>query len=141
MPGMNAPAALQFSPDGRLLTYLWSEAADLVRQIWAYDTQTHERRLFARAPGEGDTDATVSAEEALRRERLRMRGSGITSYAWAERANICLIPLLGEVYLTDAAGSLRKIETGGAVTDPRLDPEGRALAFVRDGELWSLNLE
>jgi len=140
MPGLNAPAALQFSPDGRLLTYLWSEDGTLIRQLWAYDRESAETRAIARAPGEGDTDTAVSAEEALRRERLRMRGFGITSYAWAERANVFIVPLLGEVYIGSEDRHLRKLNTGGGAIDPRLDPEGSALGFVRDGELWVLDL-
>jgi len=140
MPGLNAPAALQFSPDGRLLTYLWSEDGTLVRQLWAYDRESAETRAIARAPGEGDTDAPITPEETLRRERLRMRGFGITAYAWAERANVFIVPSLGEVYSGSSDGELIKLNTGGGAIDPRLEPGGSALGFVRDGELWVLDL-
>ncbi|HTE86588.1 MAG TPA: S9 family peptidase, partial [Dehalococcoidia bacterium] len=104
MPGMNAPAAVRFSPDGRDLTYLWSENHSLMRQLWAFDLESQETRLLVRAAGQGDADATVSPEEALRRERLRMRGSGITAYAWADDRAVLLVPMLGRLFVSDDHG-------------------------------------
>src|SRR5579875_2385911 len=90
VPGGNAPAAVRFSSDSRFLTYLWSNDGSLVRQLWGYEIASGETKLLVRAEGQGDTDATVSAEEALRRERQRQRGFGITAYAWAEKAPVLL---------------------------------------------------
>ena len=39
---MDGPASLAFSPDSRLLTYLWSEDGDLSRDLWALDVATGE---------------------------------------------------------------------------------------------------
>lgn len=141
LPGANAPASVQFSPDGRLITYLWSEAGTLIRQLWAHDLESGETRLLARAPAEGDTDATVSREEALRRERLRLRGFGITTYAWAKKTPVLLVPVLGELFSGGEDGRLRQLEQGSGALDAQLNPAGTAVAFVREGELWVLGLE
>jgi dipeptidyl-peptidase 4 len=141
MPGMNSPANLRFSPDSRLLTYLFSEDGTLVRQLWAWDLATAQARVLARAPGQGDTDASVSPEEALRRERQRVRGFGITNYAWAKERGLFIVPSLGEVYAGGEDGQLRKLDTGGGAIDPRLNPQGTAVAFVRDGELWATEID
>src|SRR5579871_5521255 len=82
LPGTNTPVQLRFSPDSRLVTFLYSEDGSLTRQLWAFDPETGERTLLVRPPGEGVTDANVSREEQLRRERQRQRGFGVTSYAW-----------------------------------------------------------
>ena len=50
-------------------------------------------------PGSGDTDANVSKEEALRRERQRLRDTGITQVVRAEEADVAVIPLQGDLYL------------------------------------------
>ncbi len=137
LPGMNAPSAVRFSPDGRYLTYLWSEDGSLVRQLWGYELESRRTELLVRAEGQGDTDATVSAEEALRRERQRVRGFGVTSYAWAEGAPALLVPLQGRLLVSDDYGAhLRALATIGEAIDPHLSPSGDAVAYVSEGELW-----
>ena len=54
------PARLAFSPDGRLLTYLWSEDESLVRALWVFDVVNGERRVLAHPPGSGTTDANAN---------------------------------------------------------------------------------
>ena len=44
-------------------------------------------------PGSGDTDANVSQAEALRRERMRLRDTGITQVIRPEKADVAVIPL------------------------------------------------
>jgi dipeptidyl-peptidase-4 len=142
LPGMNVPSGLAFSPDGRLLSYLWSEDGSLVRQLWAYDFAKQAIRMLARAPGDGDSDKTVSAEEALRRERLRMRGFGITGYAWAKDAPVLLVPVSGRLLVSDNYDApLRELQTPVGAINPQLSPDGRSVAFVRDGELWVIGTE
>ena len=46
LPGTVIPGALAFSPDNRLVTYLFSPEGGLVRQLYAYDTETGQERLL-----------------------------------------------------------------------------------------------
>ena len=39
-PGMAIPGAFSFSPDDRLLTYLFSAEGSLSRQLYVFDTET-----------------------------------------------------------------------------------------------------
>jgi len=134
-PGMNIPTSLAFAPDGRL-TFLYSAEGTLVRQLYAWDPQTGERSLLLE-PGE---DGTYSREEALRRERQRQYGLGVTTYAWAEAGQTLLVPLGGAIYVRrERAGDLRKV-ADAPCTDPQLNPDGTAVAFVRHGELYVLDL-
>lgn len=137
--GMNAPVAPRFSPDGRHLCYLYSAEGTLTRDLWVYDRETgHEFPL--RAGTGGDSDATVSREEALRRERQRQMASGVTSYAWCEQGDALLVPAGGGVYVRQGIeGGPRLVAEGGCI-DPRLSPDGRRVAFVRDGELYAVDL-
>jgi dipeptidyl-peptidase-4 len=139
-PGMNVPVAARFSPDGQLVTYLYSSEGTLTRELWAYDLQT-QREWRVLEPPSQDTDATVSREEALRRERQRQYGKGVTGYAWSEVGSTLLVQTGGEVLVrTDGTGAFRAVAQGGACIDPRLNRDGTRLAFVRDGELYSLDL-
>src|SRR5262245_22148084 len=137
-PGAGAPARLAFSPDGRLLSYLFSGRGDLALDLWALDLATGERRVLARPPGAGTTDATANPEEALRRERERLRAGGVTHYRWAKDADRLVVPINGQIYHTTSGGeTLRLLAPAGApAVDPRPTPEGAAVVFVREGELW-----
>src|ERR1700729_778039 len=77
-PGTVAPGSFAFTPDGKSVTYLKAEGASLSRVLWKVDIAGGPPRVIARPPGSGDTDANVSKEEALRRERQRQRDTGIT---------------------------------------------------------------
>jgi dipeptidyl-peptidase 4 len=65
----------------------------------------------------------------------------VTSYAWSEQGDTLLIPLRGDIYIKRGVdGALRQVTEGGGCIDPRLNRDGTAVAFVRDGELYSLDL-
>lgn len=134
-PGLNVPVSVAFAPDGRL-SFLYSEEGTLVRQLYAWDAGTGERALLVEPPER----AGISREEALRRERQRQYGQGITSYAWSEEGQTLLVPAGGALYVrTTAEGPLR-LAADGPCVDPRLNRDGSAVAFVRGGELCVLDL-
>src|SRR5512146_3276228 len=83
-PGTAVPAAIRFAPGGSLVTCLASPDGSLTQSLVAVDAATGARRVLFDAAGGGVRDETVSREEALRRERLRERGLGVTSYEGAE---------------------------------------------------------
>lgn len=125
-PGTAVPANFAFVPDGRRLSFLFSDAGTLARSLWEMDLDSGERGLLAAAGGDGP----MSRDEALRRERLRLRETGVTHYAWAKDAPVLLVVRGGDAYVD---GQLR----AQGVSDPQLSRDGRLLAFVRDGELWA----
>jgi dipeptidyl-peptidase-4 len=141
-PGANVPASLAFSPDARLLTYLFSERGDLTRDLWAFDVQTGERRILASAPDGGETDQNVSPEEALRRERQRLREGGITHYSWAKEADRLLVPINGQLYVTSSAGEPLRLLAPATepADDARLSQDGQRVVFVRGRELWVVDV-
>src|SRR5690606_12165438 len=93
-------------------------------------------------PGE----ETLSDEEKARRERQRIAGlSGIVDYQWSPDAKTLLFPLGGELYLYDLAKSgrdaVRKLtDDGGFATDPKISPKGGFVSFIRERELWVIDL-
>jgi dipeptidyl-peptidase 4 len=148
LPGMAVPGELAFSPDDRLITYLFSPERDLVRQLYAFDPATGERHLVASPPAREAVEEELSLEEALRRERQRQRELGVTRYAWAKDANRILLPLEGGLYIKDGPdAALRRLPTdrieGGEapVLDPQLSPDGNWAAYVQDAELYVVAAE
>ena len=143
-PGFSCPASLAFSPDDRLLTFLYSPDATLVNQLFAFDPQTGQRTLLV-TPGDlNGAEDQFSLAEALRRERLRQLTLGVTQYAWAADSSAMLIPLQGSLYgKTGPQQPLFKILDGkqdGPILAPQLSPDGRRVAFVKEDELYAAPL-
>src|SRR3984893_396738 len=136
-PGMAIPGKIRYSPDAKFVTYLFSERGDLVRDLWSLDLASGRKQRFLSPPGETVTEENISREETLRRERLRLRETGITDYIWAEKANVMLLPLRGELYGW-AEGSVTRL-AGGGVIDPKITDDGHRILFVRDGDLWTID--
>ncbi len=144
LPGMAMPSTIAFSPDDKLITYLYSAERDLVNQLYAFNPETGEACLVLDPRERGYTEENVTPEEALRRERQRQRALGVTQYAWAKDQNRLLIPLQGRVYVKDVLtcdqldAPLREV-VGAAdapALDPRFSPDGQWIAYVRDAELY-----
>src|SRR6266508_3914982 len=139
LPGMAIPVAIAWSPDDRLITYLYSPDRGLTRQLYAFDPASGERRLLLAPADGGATQENISLEERLRRERLRQRELGVTQYAWARRSNRILVPLRGDIYVQDGLDApLRKIvdSNGVPALNPQLSPDGASVAYVQDSELY-----
>lgn len=138
LPGMAIPTALSFSSDDKLIAYLHSSERTLTQQLYVFDAESGQSEAFVQPLAGGDTEATLSPEEKLRRERARARALGITRYAWQPRTQQMLIPLNGELYVRLAGeDALLKIvdNCAGPVLDPQCSPDGAWIAYVQDAEL------
>ena len=135
-PGMAIPGRIRYSPDAKFVTYLFSDRGDLVRDLWRLDLDSGRTEHWLSAPGEAVTEENISRDEVLRRERLRLRETGITEYFWAEKATVMLLPLRGELSRW-AGGTVTRL-TGGGVIDPKINDDGRVVFFVRDGDVWTI---
>src|SRR2546425_12974648 len=111
---MAIPGKLHYSPDATFISYLFSERGDLVRDLWRLDLATGKKEQWLSPPGEAVTGENISREEALRRERLRLRETGITENIWAEKGNGMLLPLRGERYRL-AEGNVARAAGGGGL--------------------------
>ena len=140
-PGSVVPGAFAFTPDGQALTFLKSESNSLSRVLWRVELNGLKPRVVARPPGSGDTDTNISEAEKLRRERQRLRETGITQVVRADEADVAVIPLQGDLYLQRGDGPLEQItRMPSPELDPKLSKDGAKVAFVRDNELFVIDL-
>ena len=141
-PGSVVPGSFEFTPDGKALNYLKSESSSLSRVLWRVDVNGGQPRVIARPPGSGDTEATLTEAEKLRRERQRLRETGITQVIRAKHADVSLIPLGGDLYLQRGEGPLERLtQTPSPELDPKLTNDAGKVAFVRDNELFVIDLK
>ena len=140
LPGTVAPRRVAFTPDNAAITYLFSGAGTLEQQLWRYDLATGERRAITGDAAGDDADREFTIEEQLRRERSRLRERGVTDYAFARTDGdgplVLLVPRGGALHVRHGEGALELLPGTEGALDARLSPDGRAVAFVRDDELW-----
>ena len=145
-PGWNVPRQTQHAPDGKTVTFLASEQGDETMSLFAFDATTGTSEVLLRAKDLGDTGAaTRSREEELRRERQRDRNEGITQHVWAKKTKLLVIPHAGDIFVRDFArepsGSVRRLtKTPEPEVDARPCDTGERIAFVRKGELFSIDV-
>ncbi|QAY80011.1 S9 family peptidase [Sphingosinicella sp. BN140058] len=136
------PRKPTLSPDGRLVTLLRNRADEKDRfDLWAIDAATGAARMLVDSARIG-SGAEVSEEEKMRRERLRIAGTkGITDYAWAPDGKSILVPIDGDLYLAALDGKVRRMtESAATEIDAKVSPKGRSLSFLRDQNLYVLEL-
>ncbi|TFW29600.1 S9 family peptidase [Massilia horti] len=143
-PALAGPGvrALRVSPDGERVTFLRGRPDNQFQlDLWEFnmkDKTTH-RLVDSKqlVPNEN-----LSLEEKARRERARTASlSGILSYSWAPSGKQLLVPIAGDLYLVDVAkpDAARKVASGN-VLDPKISPKGRYVSYVRDQNLYVLDL-
>jgi dipeptidyl-peptidase-4 len=134
---LGQPRTFAVSPDGTRVAFLRSGGGeDPVHALWVLDTATGQERRVAdprELAGVGDA-ASLTAEERARRERLRESAEGIVAYAVDRDVRRAVFTLAGGLWLADLVdGGAHALESGAAAFDPRLDPAGERIAYVRHG--------
>ncbi len=135
------------APDGSRVSFLRGKESDRDQlDLWAYDVASGQTRMLVDSKVLQPGKETLSDAEKARRERQRTAAlSGIVDYHWAPDAKALLFPLGGELYLYDLAkngpDAVRKLTDGGGfATDPKVSPQGRFVSFIRDRNLWVIEL-
>jgi len=139
-PGARVATGFRFTHDGRFLYYLALEGPGPERSLLREVVASGRREVVARAGG--DPGAALTREEILRRERRRIQDLGITQFVLAERADRVVYALAGDLYLVrPGEPPLRLTSSPSSEQDPRLSPDGRRLGYVRDGDVYVMDLD
>jgi len=82
-----------------------------------------------------------TAAEQSRRERAREGASGIVSYSCDDQVLNAAYCVAGQLFVTNLVTAVtHKIETSDAIFDPRLSPNGKLVAYVRDSKLCACDI-
>lgn len=143
-PALNGPRArgVKFSPDGTLVTYLKAKADDANKtDLWAYDIKAGTDRLLVDS---NQFSAKESEEERGRRERQRIRDTGIVDYGWDDEGRTLLFPMAGDVFVMPLGGSPKRITDSAATKDAAIDarfaPGSKLVTYVRGNNLYVYDL-
>lgn len=140
-PGWQIPRQVSVSPSGKLVTYLQAEKGGETMALFAFSLETRQHGVLVRASDVVASDKPMSREEELRRERQRKRIQGVTGYAWADHADVMLLPLGGNVYVRTADGRIEQLTASDAAAiDPKICADGSKVAFARGPELFVVDV-
>jgi dipeptidyl-peptidase-4 len=147
-PANISPLAVQFSPDGKMLTYLFPDSNGF-RQICALAVDQMKDSLIT---GEAKTSQlfdfntvsyeNLSLQEQLRRERMRLFVNGVSSYDWIgdeSGSKRLIIPSNGQIYgyeLNKKYPVILYDGSAGDCVDPHVSPNQNFIAFVVDDDLY-----
>ncbi|WP_096383804.1 S9 family peptidase [Lysobacter enzymogenes] len=146
---LSGPSLLKpkVAPDGSRVSFLRGKQRDRNRlDLWAYDIASGKTALLVDSDDVLPGAEVLSDAEKARRERQRIAAlSGIVDYQWSPDGKRLLFPLGGELYLYDLGktgkAAVRQLTHGeGFATDPKLSPKGGYVSFVRDRNLWVIDL-
>lgn len=146
----SAPRNLKLSPDGQRVSFLrGSEKDQNTLDLWEYHVPSKATRLLVAAQDLTGGNEQLSDEEKARRERQRLAGlSGIIEYQWSDDGKQLMFPLNGAIYVyrldaKDAADKVRQLTRAedGFATDPKFSPKGGYISFVRDQDLYVVDLK
>lgn len=138
----------RIAPDGSRVTFLRASQQDINRfDLWEYNVTDGSTRLLVDSRRLEPGDVELSEEEKARRERERVAAyRGIIEYAFSDDGRRLLFPIGGDVWLYDLGlppeEATRRLTTHPAAeTDVRFSPGGRYVSFVREQDLWVIDLE
>jgi len=144
-----APTSIHLDRSGAHVFFLRSPPDTPVQSLFVFDVDAGQARelLSADALLRGAAQQLSPAEKA-QLERQRVAARGIVSYALSNDGRTLVTSLSGRLYQVDVTALLggRPMEqavkalTPRGVLDPRLSPDGKLLSYVKEWDLWVLEL-
>ncbi len=132
-----APEAVQWSPDGKKLTFVARDNAGEHGQLWYVDTASGEKKvlvseakLASLAP-----DANKIKDE---REKERVTRYHVAAYVWSPDSKSLLFDSSGQLWMYNLENGVAVQFTSSpdASQDPKFSPDGNHVAYLRKHNLY-----
>jgi dipeptidyl-peptidase 4 len=139
---LGKPQPLAITRDGSVL-YRRSGARDRRSDLYELTPTGEEKRLTGAEDLAIGADEKLSAAERARRERTRTVTAGIVDIDVSDDGERVLVPLGERVFVLErSSGKSHEVPLGeGVAFDPHLSPDGKLISFVRDGDLWLVQVD
>lgn len=113
-----SPSSPAWSPDGKLLAFLWNDHAMPARDVWLVERDGSGLRRLTHA---SDSD-----------------GGAVTEFAWAPGGVVYLSK--GHLFRLSVAGGSSEtvLKSDGERAGLSVSPDGSTIAYVQEGDLWLL---
>ncbi|MER6872635.1 DPP IV N-terminal domain-containing protein, partial [Amycolatopsis sp. NPDC000673] len=138
---LGAPKQFRVAPDGSRVLFLRSATGtDPRHSLWSFDLATGEETKLIDAAELVSGDEDLPPEERARRERARETGGGVVAFGVDDAFTVVTFTLSGKLYTLDLASGETRILVDGSVIDPRPNPTGTHVAYVRERRLHVIEL-
>ena len=129
---LGAPRDLRVGADGARVAFLRSSGPeDPVNALWVFEVDSCAERLLVDPATLGADDSDLPPEEQARRERARESGGGIVAFDTDRDLTTACFALGGQIGRADLrTGAVELLDTMPGGFDPRLAPDGSAIAYV-----------
>jgi dipeptidyl-peptidase-4 len=132
------PTALQWSPDGSVLAFLWNEEGHLLKDIFCITREGVPRKItdvsaVATLPVEDDERP---ADDVAYAETMY---SGVSEFAWAPDNSYIAFLCRGDLFTVPAAGGVPERLTTSAMGKSKLKVtrDGRYIMFIMNSNIWA----
>ena len=140
---LGRPQKPMVTPDGSAVLFLRSEARSAKLSLFEFDIETGKtRELLTPEQLLKGAAEKLSPEEKAIRERMRVSTGGFTNFQLTDDGTLILLSLSGRLYTVERAGTkITELATGkGFLLDPKFSPDGKKVSFVRDHDVYVLDL-
>ena len=136
---LGSPVPLAVTADGAVL-FRRTAPRDFAADLFEMDAKTGAVKTLATAAELLGSEAEqLSDAEKARRERSRTATRGVVNIDVSADGKLVLVPIGGHFVMIDrATGKRHTVDPQGGSIDPRLSPDGTQIAFVRDGDVWTV---
>jgi dipeptidyl-peptidase 4 len=132
---------LEWTPDGKELSYFETKGSgkEAKTELWLMDASRGERRLLVAAD---KLEAILPADSSKPTQATGLGRRAPAQYQWApDGAAILFQGPTALAWLDLKTQAARTLVSGkSAIADPKISPDGRSVSFIRDHNLWLVNL-
>ncbi len=140
---LGRPNHAKLTPDGKAALFLRAQPKSPVQTLFELNVATGEaRELLTPEKVLKGAEQTLSVEEKARLERLRVSARGLTHYELSKDGALIAVTLSGRLYVVErVSGEVLAVNAGEGVLDPQFSPDGKHIAYVRDYDLYAVELK
>jgi dipeptidyl-peptidase 4 len=133
----NLTEGLEWTPDSKRVSYFGRNRSGV--ELWTTDAATGQSKIFVNA------NLLKSAMPPQKVEAIQSTGLGrveAPNYIWSPSGNSLLLIGGSSLVLLDLDTMTPKTLVSGAfdIDDPRFSPDGKWVSFVRESNLWVVNV-
>ena len=132
---------LAWTPDGKQLSYFETKGAgkEAKTELWAMDAASGERRLLVAAD---KLESILPADSSKPTQATGLGRRAPAQYQWAPDGTAILFQGPTALAWLDLKSQVARTLVSGkaALADPKISPDGKFVSFVRNHNLWLVNL-